>query len=132
MSLFKFDTVSVSVAAKPEKVWSFVADLNNWKLFSDFAKNIEQISDKEWVTHTSQGDVKIYPKFDKKRLLLDHKVVIASGEEQFIPYRVVPNGDGSELMMTNQQTATVSDKDYQQQLRWMKEELQTIKTTLEQ
>jgi hypothetical protein len=58
--------------------------------------------------------------------------VIASGEEQFIPYRVVANGDGSELIMTNQQTATVSDKDYAEQLQWMKTELDMIKKILEE
>lgn len=131
MALFKFDTVSVSVASKPEKVWEFVSDLGNWKQFSDFGKDIERISDTEWIFHTSQGDVRVLPKFDEEKLLLDHVCIIASGEEQFIPYRVVPNGDGCEIMMTNQQTATVSNQDYSQQLKWMKEELQTIKKIME-
>src|SRR3989304_2114329 len=110
--MFRFDTISVSINAKPEKVWEFVSDLNNWKQFSDFGKNLEKISENEWVTHTTQGNIKVYPQFDKEKFLLDHRVIIASGEVAFIPYRVVPNGDGSELIMTNQQTATVSDKDY--------------------
>jgi len=129
--MFRFDTVSISINAKPEKLWEFVADLNNWKQFSDFGKNLELVSDAEWVTHTSQGDIKVIPKFDKAKLLLDHEVIIASGEKQFIPYRVVPNGGGSELIMTNQQTASVSDKDYAEQLRWMKNELNNIKRIME-
>ena len=80
-------------------------------------KNIEQVSDTEWVAHTSQGDIKVIPKFDNEHLLLDQICIIPSGEEQFIPYRVVHNGEGSELIMMNQQTATVSDKDYAEQLR---------------
>jgi hypothetical protein len=108
--LFRFDTISVSIDAKPEKVWEFVADLNNWKQFSDFGKYLEKLNETEWIAHTSQGDIRVLPKFDRSRLLLDSICVIASGEEQFIPYRVVANGDGSELIMTNQQTSTVSDK----------------------
>jgi len=113
------------------KSLGFVADLNNWKQFSDFGKNIEQVSETEWIAHTSQGDVRVLPKFDRDKLLLDSICIIASGEEQFIPYRVVSNGEGSELIMTNQQTASVSDADYEEQLSWMKTELQTIKQLLE-
>lgn len=130
--LFRFDTISVPIAAQPKEVWAFVADLNNWKQFSDFGKDLEQVSETEWIAHTSQGDVRILPRFDEDRLLLDSICVIASGEEQFIPYRVVANGDGSELIMTNQQTATVSDKDYAEQLQWMKTELDMIKKILEE
>lgn len=131
MGLFKFDTVSVSINAKPEKVWEFVADLNNWPQYTDFAKDIEQVNDTEWIFHTSQGDVRVITKFDKEKLLLDTVCIIASGEEQFIPYRVVPNGEGSEIIMTNQQTASVNNEEYAEQIKWMKEELQNIKRILE-
>ena len=109
-----------------------MSDLHNWQQFSDFGKELEQVSKTEWVAHTSQGDVRVIPQFDEDKLLLDSVCIIASGEEQFIPYRVVANGDGSELIMTNQQTATVSDTDYAEQLRWMKNELATIKEILEE
>lgn len=109
-----------------------MADLGNWRQFSDFGKQLEQLNDTEWVAHTSQGDITVIPHFDRQRLLLDSTCVIASGERQFIPYRVVPNGDGAELIMTNQQTATVSDQAYTEQLRWMKEELEAIKRIIEQ
>jgi len=131
MSLFRFDTISVSIQAAPETVWEFVADLNNWKQFSDFGKNLEKLSDSEWIAHTSQGDVRVIPKFDKEHLLLDSVCIVPSGDEQFIPYRVVPNGTGSELIMTNQQTAHVSESEYQEQLGWMKTELETIKMLME-
>lgn len=131
MSQQRSDTVSVAIALRPEHVWEFVSDLNKWKQFSDFGKNLEQVSDTEWVTHTSQGDVKVIPKFDKERMLLDHVCILASGEEQFIPYRVVPNGDGAELIMTNFQGETSSDEEYAEQLQWMREELDTIKKLLE-
>jgi hypothetical protein len=39
--LFRFDTISVPIAAQPKEVWAFVADLNNWKQFSDFGKDLE-------------------------------------------------------------------------------------------
>lgn len=35
--MFRFDTTSLSINAKPEKVWEYVADINNWPQFSNFA-----------------------------------------------------------------------------------------------
>lgn len=49
-----------------------------------------------------------------------------------MPYRVVPNGSGSELMMTYQQTANVSDDEYRHQLQWMKDELERVQTIMEE
>ncbi len=131
MSLFRFDTISISINARPEAVWSFVSDLNNWKQFSDFGTNLERVNETEWVAQTSQGNVRVIPKFDKEHLLLDSICIVPSGDEQFIPYRVVPNGDGAKLIMTNQQTTHVSDSEYQEQLGWMKTELETIKKLME-
>lgn len=106
--MFRFDTTSLSINAKPEKVWEYVADI-----------------------HTSQGDVRVIEKFDREHLLLDTVCIVPSGDEQFIPYRVVPNGEGSELIITNQQTAGVSDAEYAEQLTWMREELKNIKKIME-
>jgi hypothetical protein len=130
--MFHFDTVSVSIHAKPEKVWDFISNINNWPKFSEFASDIEKVKDGEWIFHTSQGDVRVIERFDKEHLLLDHVCIVQSGDEQFIPYRVVPNGEGGELMMTNQQTAGVSDEEYAEQLQWMKEELHNVKKLLEE
>lgn len=125
--MFQFNTVSVSINASPSKVWDFVSDIHNWPKFSEFASDIEKVKDGEWIFHTSQGDTRVIEKFNKEYLLLDHVCIVSSGDEQFIPYRVVPNGKGSELIMTNQQTAGVSDAEYAEQLKWMKDELQKIK-----
>jgi hypothetical protein len=128
--LHRYDTYSVSINRKPTEVYDFIADLKNWPLFSDFAKNLE-FTDGQWIAHTEQGDVEIIPHFNKELLLLDSTCIVASGEEQFIPYRVVKNGEGSELIMTNYQGKTSSNEDYRQQLRWMNDELENVKQLLE-
>lgn len=129
--VIRMDAISVSIRAKPIDVWEFIANLNNWKQFSEFGKDIEQVDDDEWIFHTSQGDVRVIPKFDREKLLLDSICIVPSGEEQFIPYRVAVSGEGSELIMTNQQTKSVSDEDYEEQLKWMGDELNNIKKILE-
>jgi hypothetical protein len=128
---FRIETDSVSIEADPVEVFRFVADLNNWKKLSDFWQDLEQVNDDEWVAHTPQGDVVIYPQFNADNLLLDHICRVPSGDVQFILYRVVKNGSGSELIISNPQTAGVSDEEYAEQLAGMKQELGNIKAILE-
>lgn len=129
--MLRFDAVTVSIKQEPEKVWEFVADLNNWKQFSGFGPDIEQVGDNEWVAHTSWGDVKVVPKFDRQKLLLDHNYIFPSGEERFMPSRVSASGEGSVLIMTNRQTTGIPDYEYEQQLKLMENELSSIKKILE-
>lgn len=130
MAIKRLDTVSVEINAKPETVWAFIADVRNWKQFSDFSKNMEQVSANEWVAHTDQGDIKVRTFFDAEHFTLD-QICYPNGEEQLIPYRIVPKGDSCELMMTNQQTGGVSDAEYIQQMGWIQQELDTVKAIME-
>jgi len=131
MSIFRLDTRSVVIQAPAKKVWNFIADVRNWKQFSDFSKNMEQVGDNEWVAHTDQGDIKVRTFFDEEHLTLD-QICYPNREEQLIPYRIIPMGaESCKLMMTNQQTPSVSDEEYEQQMGWIQQELETVKKILE-
>ncbi len=124
-------TYSVTIKRTPRDVYEYISDLSNWPQFSDFAKNFERVTDSEYIAHTSQGDITVKALFDDKRLLLDTECVLPDGNSDFIPYRVVPNKDGAELMMTNFKPIQSTDEEYSEQLQWMKEELSNIKQLLE-
>lgn len=130
MSIRRLDTLSVAIQAPAEKVWEFIADVRNWKQFSDFSKNMEQVSEDEWVAHTKQGDIRVRTFFDKEHMTLD-QICYPNGDEQLIPYRIIPKGDSCILMMTNQQTANVNDAEYAQQNVWIKQELEAVKRIME-
>lgn len=124
------DTRSVTIRRRPEDVFDYVADINNWPDYTDFAQSVED-KDTHWIIHSPQGPVRLVPHFDRKLGLLDSAVTLSSGEEVMIPYRVVPNETGAELIMTNFQARGDSPKAYAEQLRWMEKELDAIKKTLE-
>ena len=131
MTIKRLDTLSVEINAKPEDVWTFIAGVRNWKQFSDFSKNMDQIDEREWVAHTDQGDIHVYTFFDAEHLTLDQVVSLPNGDEQLIPYRIIPKPASSTLMMTNQQTTNVSDAEYAQQNGWIQQELDTVKKIME-
>jgi hypothetical protein len=124
-------TYAVTIKRSPKDVFDYISNLANWPEFSDFAANFERVTDREYIAHTSQGDIRVIAQFDADKLLLDTQCVLPSGEIQTIPYRVVPNQDGAELMMTNFKPISATTKDYQEQLHWMKVELNQVKNILE-
>lgn len=124
-------TLAITIKRSPRDVYKYISNLGNWSEFSDFAANFERINDNEYIAHTSQGDIKVIALFDHKRMLLDTQCILPDGEIQTIPYRVVPNKDGAELMMTNFRPRSSSKADYEEQLYWIEVELKRAKEILE-
>ncbi len=124
-------TISVTIKRSPKEVYDYISNLANWPQFSDFAANFERVTDNEYIAHTSQGDIRVKALFDRERLLLDNQVILPDGNTDIIPYRVVPNKDGAELMMTNFKPAVSTKAEYEEQLEWMDVELKRAKEILE-
>lgn len=124
-------TIGVTIHRKPEDVYEYISNLANWPQFSDFAANFERVTDSEYIAHTSQGDIRVVAIFNPSLMILDTKCILPGGEEQIIPYRVVPNGEGSELMMTNFKPKSSTQEEYEEQLMWMDIELKKAKQVLE-
>lgn len=124
------DTYSVSIAAPPAFVWQVLADVGCWPEFSPFALAVAEVAAGRFQITGPQGEVGLTTRFDRELGLLDH--VVGIGEDTvFIPYRVVANLDGAELIMTNVKAPGDSPADYEEQLRWMREELDGAKKYVE-
>jgi Polyketide cyclase / dehydrase and lipid transport len=126
------DSYSVSIGAPPDQVWRILAQVESWPQFSPFAVAVERTAHGEYTITSPQGEVGLSCRFDADRLLLDHVVRLGDGTEVFIPYRVVPNQRGSELVMTNVKSPGDSMDEYEEQLRWMREELDGARRFVEQ
>ncbi len=124
-------TIAVTIKCDPEKVYNYISNLGNWHEFSEFAANFERVTDDEYIAHTTQGDIRVKAFFDREHMLLDTQCILPDGEVQTIPYRVVPNKDGAELMMTNFRPKSSSKEDYEEQLHWIDVELNAAKQILE-
>ena len=124
-------TLAVTIKRSPKDVYAYISNLANWPEFSEFAANFERVNDHEYIAHTSQGDIRVVAFFDPKRLLLDTQCILPDGEVQTIPYRVVPNREGAELLMTNFRPINATKADYEEQLHWIDIELKKAKEILE-
>jgi hypothetical protein len=126
------DSYSVSVDAPPAFVWATLANVEDWPRFSPFALQVNQLSPTRYEVTSPQGPVILTSRFVEDLGLLDHTVTLRDGTEVFVPYRVAPNHRGSELIMTNVKSPGDSMAEYEEQLAWMRTELDQARQHVEE
>ena len=127
----KSKTLSVSIAASPSGVYAFASNPENLpKWARGFAKSVTP-SKGGWSVETSDGSVAL--RFDDRNAfgVLDHVVTLPQGLEFHNPMRVIANGSGSEVLFTLFQTANLSDKQFADDAKLVKNDLCTLKRLLE-
>lgn len=127
----KSKTISVSIVLPPERVYSFAANPENLpKWATAFCKSVSRING-EWVIETPAGPIKI--QFQKKNEfgVLDHTVRLPSGTEIFNPMRVIPNGDGSEVVFTLFRQPDMPLQRHVEDAKLVKRDLNNLKRALE-
>lgn len=123
--------LTVSIQCNPARVYAFVSDPENLPVWaSSFCRSIQQIEG-EWIAQTPEGAVKI--RFVSKNSfgILDHYVQIVPGTDVYVPMRVIPNGDGSEVIFTLFQSSFMTDEKFNQDIAWVEKDLQSLKRVLE-
>lgn len=131
MNLFEARTLTVSIARCWQDVYDYASDPRNLPAWAGgFARAVRQ-DDRGWIVETSQGDVRL--RFAEKNALgvLDHVVGTPSGEEVRVPMRVVPNGEGSEILFTLIRAPEMTDAQFDQDENAIASDLAALKEILE-
>jgi hypothetical protein len=63
--------------------------------------------------------------------VLDHFVSVGSGPEVYMPMRVFPNGDGSEVLITVFRRDGVTEEKFVDDTQWVRRDLEALKQLLE-
>jgi hypothetical protein len=63
--------------------------------------------------------------------VLDHYVSVGSGEEVYVPMRIFPNGDGTEVLLTVFRQAGTSEEKFGADTQWVRRDLEALKELLE-
>jgi hypothetical protein len=128
--MFRAHTVSVAIAVDPQQAYTYASDPQNlptWAL--GFVHSVEKHGN-NWIARTILGEARLrFTPFNTFGVL-DHDVEI--GTQRFHnAMRVIPNGDGCEVLFTVLQRADVSDEQYQRDLETVRKDLQSLKQVLE-
>ncbi len=123
--------ISVSIDRPPAEVYAFAANPENLPRWAEgLSGSIENVSG-EWIADSPMGKVRV--RFVKRNELgvLDHDVILESGESVHNPMRVVANGDGSELVFTLFRRPETSDEAFAADASAVERDLAALKRLLE-
>lgn len=124
-------TVSVSISASPEQVYEFAANPANLpKWAPGFVRSIAHRGG-QWVAETTMGEVTFNFAARNPLGVLDHGVALPSGASFHNPMRVVPNGEGSEVLFTLFRHPPMTQAEFDRDAQTVLGDLQTLKAAVE-
>ncbi len=127
----KTQTISVFIAAAPERIYEFASDPGNLPLWApSFCKSVELL-DGEWIVQSPAGRVVFSFVRPNDLGVLDHTITFPSGVRLTNPMRVIPNGDGGEILFTLFQHEGMSDQQLQEDAALVLRDLKTLRRLLE-
>jgi hypothetical protein len=132
MQLFEVRHVTVSIRRSPRAVYDFVsngAQLPRWA--SGLGDRI-QASGKDWLADGPLGRIRIRFAAHNDFGILDHDVLLPSGDTVHKPLRVVSNGAGSELTFTLFRLAGVDERTFARDAATVESDLRRLKELLEE
>ncbi|HLU47226.1 MAG TPA: SRPBCC family protein, partial [Planctomycetota bacterium] len=84
-----------------------------------------------WLADSPMGPVRVAFAKPNDLGVMDHDVTLPTGEVYHNPFRVVPNGDGSEVVFTLYRLPTMSDQDFENDAAMVLADLRRLKALLE-
>jgi len=127
----KSKTLNVSIAVSPFAVYELASKPENMPIWAcGFAKSVT-LSKNGWIVETSDGPVTL--RFVECNVfgVLDHIVTLPQGLEIFNSMRVIPNGNGSEVLFTLFQAEGRSAQQFAEDAKLVQNDLRTLKRLLE-
>lgn len=130
--MYMSKTINLSIARPPTEVYEFLLEPRNYPRWAaSLGGRFEHVGGRDWRAETPHGEVII--RFAERNTLgvLDHGVFREGEEPRMRMMRVVPNGDGCELIYTIFNREGASAEAFGSEVEWMATELEVLKTYLE-
>ena len=124
-------TLTVFIACHPKTVYEFVSNPANLPKWAPaFVRSITLVGG-VWIADTPQGPTtfRIAPKNDHG--ILDHWVTPAGGAEIYVPMRVLPNAEGSQILFTLFQYPGMTEEAVAKDAALVEQDLNSLKRVLE-
>lgn len=124
--------LSIAIDRPSAEVYAYAADpahLPQWA--AGLADSAVERVDGEWVASSPMGRVTVAFAQPNAFGVLDHVVTLPSGESVYNPLRVIPDGDGSEVVFTLRRRPGMSDEGFEADARAVRADLAALKRVLE-
>ncbi len=127
------EVIKVAIERPFADVYEFLAEPLN---FATWAANpgssMEPLDGGDWLVDLPRGRMAIRFAPRNNFGVLDYQVFPPGGESRSaVPVRLIPNGEGAELIMVWFQAPGTTDERFQSDVQWIASDLQRLKTLLE-
>ena len=122
--------ISVSIARPADAVYLFASNPENFPNWVAFVKSITKQGE-FWIGQTELGEIKFKFSPQNNFYVLDHQVILSSGETVNNPLRVVANNNGCEVIFTLFRLPNRTDEEFNAGARAVAADLQKLKTLME-
>jgi len=123
--------ISISIERPAKEVYEFVSNAENLPSWAAGLSGSIKKVDGDWVAESPMGTIKITFADENTFGVLDHDVILPSGETFYNPMRVYPNNDGSELIFTLYLRPGMSDEMFAEDAEAVTKDLKKLKSLLE-
>lgn len=123
--------LGVTIRRTPAEVYAFAADPRNLPRWaSGLTGSIREV-DGEWIAESPMGTVTVRFAPPNDLGVLDHDVVLPSGERVHNPLRAIANSEGSEVVFTLYRRPGMSDQAFAADASAVERDLRALKALLE-
>jgi len=112
-------------------VYEYAVDPTNLPAWAPGLGGSVENVDGHWFVETPSGRVGFAFVERNKYGVLDHHVTLPSGELIYNPMRVIPDGDGCEVVFTLRRQRDMSDEDFARDAGLVQADLRRLKQLLE-
>ncbi|GAA4629310.1 SRPBCC family protein [Actinoallomurus vinaceus] len=123
--------ISESIARPADEVYDYASDPINLPVWAPGLGSAVEKVDGRWFVETSEGRVGLSFAPRNEYGVLDHEVTWPSGEIVYNPMRVIPDGDGCEVVFTLRRLPGMSDQEFARDEGLVAADLTRLKRVLE-
>jgi len=126
-------TIAISIARPADEVFDFVMEPQNFLKWAFVGQSsMRHVGANDWEVETSVGRRILRMPVPNAHGILDHYSLRHRDDvPHLIAMRVVPNGDGTELLYTMFKRPGQSDLEWESMIEWITTDLLTLKSLLE-
>ncbi len=123
--------VHTSIARDWREVYAFMADYEKMPLWASGLSSGLTRDGEDWIAPGPLGNARVRFVAGNDYGVVDHLVTLEDGRQVQNALRVVPNGDGAEVMFTLLRQPGMSDAQFADDTAWVEKDLATLKSILE-
>jgi hypothetical protein len=131
MSTMTARIVHTSIQRDHQTVYDFASKPENMPLWASGLASGLMSDGPDWIVSGALGTVRVSFAPPNAYGVIDHTVTVDTGERFYNALRVVPNGDGCEVMFTLLQHDGMTDAQFSADAAHVAKDLATLKSLLE-